>query len=53
MPNTILLIMIRLMRLIVRETLNKKWNLSLKVSSVNATKSEVFCSFGHVYWRKP
>ena len=29
--------------------LNKKWSFPLRISSV--TKSEVFCGFGHIYWR--
>ena len=26
---------------------------SLRISSVNVTKSEVSCGFGHIYWRNP
>ena len=31
----------------------QKWNFSLRISSVNVTKSAVFCRFGHIYWRNP
>ena len=32
-------------------TLHKKWSFSLKIFSVNVTKSAVSCRFGHIYWR--
>ena len=32
-------------------TLHKKWSFPLGISSVNATKSAVYCGFGHIYWR--
>ena len=32
-------------------TLHKKWGFSLRISSVNLTKSTVFCGFGHIYWK--
>ena len=35
------------------KSLHKKWSFPLKISSVNVTKSAVFCGFGHIYWRKP
>ena len=28
---------------------NKKRNSPLRISSVNVTKSELFCGFGHIY----
>ena len=31
----------------------KKWSFPCRISSVNVTKSAVFCGFGHIYWRKP
>ena len=31
----------------------KKWSFPLSISSVNETKSSVFCWFGHIYWRNP
>ena len=31
--------------------LHKKWSFSLRISSVNVTKSAVFCGFGHIYLR--
>ena len=34
-------------------TLQKKWSFSLRISSVNVTKFEVSCRFGHIYWRNP
>ena len=33
--------------------LHKKWSFPLRTSSVNVTKSAVFCRFGHSYWRNP
>ena len=38
---------------IFEETLHKKWSFSLKISSVNVTKSEGNCGFGQIYWRNP
>ena len=32
--------------------LHKKWSFSLRISSINMTKSTVSCRFGHIYWRK-
>ena len=32
---------------------HKKWNFSLKISSVNVTKSAVSCRFRYIYWRNP
>ena len=34
-------------------TLHKKWSFSIKISSVNVTKSAENCGFGHIYWRNP
>ena len=34
-------------------THHKKWSFPLRISSVNMTKSAVFCGFGHIYWRNP
>ena len=31
--------------------LHKKWNFTLRISSVNVTKSAGNCGFGHIYWR--
>ena len=31
----------------------KKWSFSLRISSVNVTKSAVFCGIIHIYWRSP
>ena len=31
--------------------LHKKWSFTLRISSINVTKSAVFCGFGHFYWR--
>ena len=31
-------------------SLHKKWNLPLRTSSVNVTKSTGNCEFGHIYW---
>ena len=28
----------------------KKWSFPLRISSVNVTKSEGNCGFGHIYW---
>ena len=33
--------------------LHKKQSFSLRISSVNVTKSAVSCGFGHIYWRNP
>ena len=33
--------------------LHKNWRFSLRISSVNVTKSAVSCGFGHIYWRNP
>ena len=33
------------------DSLHKKWNFPLAISSVNVTKSAVSCGFGHIYWR--
>ena len=30
-----------------------KWSSPLSVSSVNVTKSAVFCGFGQIYWKNP
>ena len=32
-------------------TLHKKWSFPLTISSVNVTKSAVFCRFVHIYWK--
>ena len=32
-------------------TLHKKWSFPLRIFSVNVTKSEGNCEFGHIYWR--
>ena len=34
-------------------TLHKKWSFSLRVFSVNASKSTGNCRFGRIYWRNP
>ena len=34
-------------------SLHKKSSFSLSISSVNLTKSTVFCGFGHIYLRNP
>ena len=34
-----------------RNLLYKKWSFSLRISSVNVTKSAVSCRFGHICWR--
>ena len=31
----------------------QRWSFTLRISSVNVTKSVVSCRFGHVYWRNP
>ena len=31
------------------ETLHKKWKISIKISSVNVTKSAGNCGFSHIY----
>ena len=31
----------------------QKWSFPLKISSVNVTKSDGHCGFGHIYWRNP
>ena len=36
-----------------RFTMHKQWSFSLRISSVNVTKSAFSCGFGHIYWRKP
>ena len=36
-----------------KDTLHKKWSFPLRISSVNASKSAVFCGFGHIYWKNP
>ena len=33
--------------------LHKKWSFSLRISSVNVTKSAGKCRFGHIYWGNP
>ena len=33
--------------------LHKKWSFPLSISSVNVTKSAVFCGFGYIYWKNP
>ena len=33
--------------------LHKKWSFSLRISSVNVTKSTENCRFGHIYWKNP
>ena len=35
------------------QTLHKKRNFPLRISSVNVTKSAVSCGFGHIYCRNP
>ena len=49
------MIMIIVMIIIVIKiiTLHKKWNFSLRLSSVNVTKSAGNCGFDHIYWRNP
>ena len=42
-----------LLQRIMVYTTSKKWNFPLRVSSVNVTKSTVFCGFGHIYWGNP
>ena len=32
-------------------SLQKRWSLPLRISSVNVTKFAVFCRFGQIYWR--
>ena len=32
-------------------TLHKKWSFSVRISSVNVTKSAVSCGFSYIYWR--
>ena len=32
-------------------TQHKNWSFSLRISSVNVTKSTVCCGFGRIYWR--
>ena len=34
-------------------TMYKNWSCSLRISSVNVTKSAENCRFGHIYWRNP
>ena len=34
-------------------SLHKKWSFPLRISSVNMTKSAVYCEYGHIYWRNP
>ena len=34
-------------------TLQKNWSFSLRISSVNVTKSAENFGFGHIYWRNP
>ena len=34
-------------------SLHKNWSFSLKISSVNVTKSAVSCRFDHIYGRNP
>ena len=34
-------------------TLHKKWSFPLSISSVNVTKSVVFCRLRHINWRNP
>ena len=31
----------------------QKWSFPLRISSVNVTKSTVYCGFDHIYWRNP
>ena len=38
---------------LTQTTVHKKWILSLKISSVIATKSTGNCGLGHIYWRNP
>ena len=38
---------------LVPETLHENWSFPLRISSVNVTKSAVFCGFSHIYWRNP
>ena len=38
---------------ISKSTLHKKWCFPLRISSVNVTKPEGNCGFGHIYWRFP
>ena len=37
----------------LQKSLLKKWNFSLRISSVNLTKSAGNCGFGHIYRRNP
>ena len=37
----------------IDRTLRKKLSFSLRISSVNVTKSAVSCEFGHIYRRNP
>ena len=34
-------------------TLQKKWSFTVRISSVNVTKSAGNCGFGHICWRNP
>ena len=36
-----------------KKTLHNEWSFLFRISSVNVTKSEVFCRFGQIYWRNP
>ena len=37
----------------VQESLHKKWSFTLRISSLNMTKSAGNCGSGHIYWRNP
>ena len=37
--------------LLLRISLHKKWSFPLRISAVNVTRFEVFCGFGHIYWK--
>ena len=39
--------------IVAKFTLHRKWSFSLRISSVNVTKSTVFSEFGHIYCRNP
>ena len=36
-----------------KQTLHKIWSFPLKISSVNVSKSAIYCGFDHIYWRNP
>ena len=37
----------------MKMSMHKNLSFPLRISLVNATKSEENCGFGHVYWRNP